>query len=552
MRLHFAHKRALPSYAGLRFGEMERDCLDEATHQVLTSEGFMFLHELESRRCAGEEVLVGAFDQFADALVYEPMTELVVNPPRRRTWIHMQSLPESARWTGDCTPHSIDDHSNHLSLAVTENHIMYVQRCEARQGKNGHNNVICDGNVVGDDARAPFEELTARQMHEAGVGRVFRMRTAPANGVILAELPTEMLAPLGADTPVKLDMLLELYGYWVRDGSVQFSAGRGAVVFTTAKAANVDWLIGTLAQLADNVRVSGPDEYPKIIRVSDPDWVDLFRKFDRYPCATGTIHTKHVERHKPVQWFAPFVWTLPRDSARLLLRGLHRAGDTDAETDVASIYISSVEFRDEIVRLCLHAGYAPRFLRAHIAGGTEGSVAPVGAPHVAPDDGWKITFADAATRSANGQPIIRATDTHQIVGYGRSWCVVVPHGFIITRRALADHVGVVTQASVPVVVHNCIISHGAANVLSERLFEQSDPFVATVCGKCGLLAQAASENTLLRNKLPYCKLCDSNDNVRSVRMPYAFKLLIQELMAMNIAPKIRFTDAKANSEVYFT
>ena len=85
---------------------------------------------------------------------------------------------------------------------------------------------------------------------------------------------------------------------------------------------------------------------------------------------------------------------------------------------------------------------------------------------------------------------------------------------------------------------DCIISHGASNVLTERLFEQSDPFVATVCGTCGLLAHPAAEKTILRDKFPHCKNCKTSIDVHSVRMPYAFKLLLQELMAMNIAARL--------------
>lgn len=86
---------------------------------------------------------------------------------------------------------------------------------------------------------------------------------------------------------------------------------------------------------------------------------------------------------------------------------------------------------------------------------------------------------------------------------------------------------------------DCIISHGAANVLSERLFEQSDPFIATVCGKCGMLAEPMADKTLLRQKKPQCRLCKTHETVHEVRMPYAFKLLMQELMAMNITARLR-------------
>lgn len=97
-------------------------------------------------------------------------------------------------------------------------------------------------------------------------------------------------------------------------------------------------------------------------------------------------------------------------------------------------------------------------------------------------------------------------------------------------------------------LQDCIISHGAANVLSERLFEQSDPFIATVCGKCGLLAQPAADKTLLRSKRAYCRVCATSEKVHDVRMPYAFKLLLQELMAMNIAARLRLNDGHVEEE----
>lgn len=79
-------------------------------------------------------------------------------------------------------------------------------------------------------------------------------------------------------------------------------------------------------------------------------------------------------------------------------------------------------------------------------------------------------------------------------------------------------------------------------MLTERLFEQSDPFVATVCAGCGYLAHPVADKTLLRHKKPFCKVCNSSEAVRDVRMPYAFKLLLQELMAMNISARLGIKD----------
>lgn len=75
---------------------------------------------------------------------------------------------------------------------------------------------------------------------------------------------------------------------------------------------------------------------------------------------------------------------------------------------------------------------------------------------------------------------------------------------------------------------DCIISHGASLFLRERLFEVSDFFEAIVCEECGLFCLEDG-----------CKACSNRTNIARVEMPYAFKLLLQELMGMNIAPRLR-------------
>lgn len=95
---------------------------------------------------------------------------------------------------------------------------------------------------------------------------------------------------------------------------------------------------------------------------------------------------------------------------------------------------------------------------------------------------------------------------------------------------------------------DCIISHGASAVLRERLFEQSDPFITCVCTKCGLLCEPEAERMQVRGTSAYCRNCDSRETPATMRMPYAFKLLLQELYAMNIAPRLRLNVSK-NQEI---
>lgn len=79
---------------------------------------------------------------------------------------------------------------------------------------------------------------------------------------------------------------------------------------------------------------------------------------------------------------------------------------------------------------------------------------------------------------------------------------------------------------------DCMISHGASAFLKERLMDASDAHYCHVCDICGILAIAGKG-------ILECKACANTTHISKIHIPYAFKLLIQELMAMNIAPRIR-------------
>lgn len=80
---------------------------------------------------------------------------------------------------------------------------------------------------------------------------------------------------------------------------------------------------------------------------------------------------------------------------------------------------------------------------------------------------------------------------------------------------------------------DCVISHGCAAFLKERLFDQSDAYRVHVCEKSGLMAIA----NLKRNQF-VSQVHGNDSNVVQVFLPYACKLLFQELMAMCIVPKL--------------
>ena len=80
---------------------------------------------------------------------------------------------------------------------------------------------------------------------------------------------------------------------------------------------------------------------------------------------------------------------------------------------------------------------------------------------------------------------------------------------------------------------DAMVAHGASRFTKGRLYDASDAFKVNVCKKCGLIA-AYNDKTHIH----YCKTCENRTDFNLVHIPYSCKLLFQELMTMNIAPRI--------------
>jgi len=79
---------------------------------------------------------------------------------------------------------------------------------------------------------------------------------------------------------------------------------------------------------------------------------------------------------------------------------------------------------------------------------------------------------------------------------------------------------------------DCVVSYGASALITERFMTSSDVFTANVCERCGLMGYEG-----------WCQRCRASSFVSKVRLPYACKLLFQELQSMNVTPRLRLRDS---------
>jgi hypothetical protein len=179
--------------------------------------------------------------------------------------------------------------------------------------------------------------------------------------------------------------------------------------------------------------------------------------------ALWSFFTEQHAKEEAMDAFLQWVWLLGRSHARAVLSGLRMA-----ETEFSSssplvsastpllLTTSSALFRDELVRLALHAGYSGHFDSAR---NNDGGCL------------WRVRCTDAPELA---EPVLLSARDVRVLpsaAYkGRTWCVTIPSGFIFTRRAVraaptesaADMTAgdsVVTRASRPVIVGNCSQEH---------------------------------------------------------------------------------------------
>jgi DNA-directed RNA polymerase II subunit RPB2 len=80
---------------------------------------------------------------------------------------------------------------------------------------------------------------------------------------------------------------------------------------------------------------------------------------------------------------------------------------------------------------------------------------------------------------------------------------------------------------------DAMIAHGIPIFLKEKFMDSSDIFKMHICTKCGLIA-----HKIINKNIYICDVCKTSE-INQIQIPYAFKLFMQELMAINILPRLK-------------
>ena len=80
---------------------------------------------------------------------------------------------------------------------------------------------------------------------------------------------------------------------------------------------------------------------------------------------------------------------------------------------------------------------------------------------------------------------------------------------------------------------DAMVSHGASRFTRGRMYDASDKYSVHVCRNCGLIA-SYNDKKHIHN----CRTCNNKTDFAYVEIPYACKLLFQELMTMNVVPRL--------------
>jgi len=462
-------------------------------HEVLTENGWKFFPDITK-----EDLIATLKD---GKLIYDKPISLLHFPEYEGKMYHISNQA--------------------IDLDVTANHRMWVSKCQTRKRIWSEYHMEKAEDIIGKMIRykkdAVWEKLDYQFiLPKFGTGK----RHTP-------------------DKIVNMNAWLIFFGIWIAEG--------WTTTYTT----------GT--KLTERVQICDCKQ-----RVKDalyPALEKLGYNYDDYADKT-TITNKQLYNYMktysvgaPNKYLPEWVWELSSNQCQLLMESMILGDGSYKPNGCLVYYTSSIKLADDVMRLCLHAGWTS-MKHLHLKAGNTTVIK--GRQIVSQYDMWRLSVIKKRVN-----PTVNHGHTHeQIIQKefmynfkGPVFCLQVSSEvFMVRKNGKSVWTGNSRGSNGPIVLltrqpaegrarngglrfgemeRDAIVAHGASAFLKERMLDVSDNFRVFICRQCGLICTANPEKNIYK-----CTTCKNNADVTQVRIPYAMKLLIQELMSMGVSPRI--------------
>ena len=239
-------------------------CLPERDTRVLTDSGYLFLGDIEDRERRGEVVRYACYDKGTQCIVYSPGRVVYSAPPTH--WVDFTQGGTRSMWDGNSDDYGASvqregANANRLTVRTTPEHHMYVQPCmESEQRTSGPSPIALRKMTAleltpGFQCRCDTDGLQCPHGYSH-----YRMYTGAAGGLqtpadVISLTNTDPQSPvvaLGLHSEDELNAFLELFGFWLGDGSlahIRNGGGIEAVTFSQYEDRDCEYLSGLIERL---------------------------------------------------------------------------------------------------------------------------------------------------------------------------------------------------------------------------------------------------------------------------------------------------------------
>jgi DNA-directed RNA polymerase beta subunit len=379
--------------------------------------------------------------------------------------------------------------SDNIDLNVTANHRMWVSTLNTDQ-KWGDFNLQTTDQICG---------KTVRYQKNASID-------TPSYQLILPEIG-----------PVDMDAWLAFFGIWITDGYVYNDSDVETCQYDQVAREVIFYAI---TKLGFQFSVNNDNK----IKISNTILYSILKPYS----------TDSSNKYIP-EW----VWELSQMQCQRLVDAMLLSNGTIVKQH-SVYYTSSAKLANDFMRLCLHAGWS---CNQHCMSNSLYKL------KIIRSDNDNKPFVCHEQLPKNTQCL---EETYEFDG--PVYCLQVPSQvFYVKRNGIPVWTGNSRAQNGPVVMLTrqpaegrardgglrlgemeveCNWAHGTMQFLKERTMDNSDNYRVYICKKCGSMANVNPDK-----KIYQCVPCNNNTHFAEIRIPYACKLLFQEIQTMSIGTK---------------